>query len=570
MRKVIQEMGMLSFLLQKPHKKRISGYLLSITIIVASIVVYANTLNGKFVWDDKGIIVANMSLRDVKNIPFFFTRDLWTTTGNPPGPYYRPVNNTFWTLTFQLWGANPMGYHLSNILLHGFVSFLLFKLCRKILSSEIASFFSALIFAVHPIHTENIAWISGGDYLICSVFIVLSLLSYTKYREDNRTIYLIFSVLSFTIAVFSKEYALLIPLIMLVYDVYIRRSKIEFKILLPYILVSFVYLAVRELVVTHGVESTLPLYSRMLTASAILLKYLYAFFFPFHLQILYDIQPVNTFFRAETIVSLLNLLLLALLMLYFYKKEKRAFFALLWFFIFLIPVSNIAFVLSPQMMSLRYLYIPSAGLAVLSGLYIEKLSPRLRIIPFVIILAFSVKTFVQNQYWQNDIILCEKMISDAPGSSFARNNLGVAYLDAGMPSRAISEFQRALELNPTYGFSLFNLGDTYLKLGQPDKALQYLQRAITINPSDSKAFNSLGVAHKKMGHAQEAIVNFQRSLICNPRNYEAHYNLANLLLILGDEKEAAVHYIAFIKLAPERYGEMKKDIEVMLKHKGLK
>lgn len=490
-------------------------------------------------------------------------------TGNPSAPYYRPVINTFWALEFQLWGENPKGYHITNIILHAFLSLLFYNLCLKILGSEAASFFSALIFASHPIHTENVAWITGVGYIICAIFIVLSLLFYIRFTDRQSMASLILSVASFTLAVFSMEYALMFPFIIIAYEFLIKRRMIKIKILLPFILIPLLYLAARELIVISHNSSGISIYSRILTSSVILVKYLNAFFSPYALNVLYDIQPVSTLLGKKVILSIFILIAIASLMIYFYKKENRAFFALLWFFIILFPAANIVIVLKPQMMSLRYLYIPSIGLAMLLGIYVEKFFSRLKIIPILIIMLFSIKTFTQNKYWQNDITLYGKMVNDAPASALARNNLGVAYLEAGMPLNALLEFQKAVQLDPMYGFAVFNLGDTYQTLDKFDKAIFYLQKAIEINPSDSRAYNSLGVLYKKMGRYQEAVDEFNRSLIANPKNYAAHYNLANLLSSTGREKDAIIHYIEFLRLAPVRYKTIKIGIEKMLRDRGV-
>lgn len=541
----------------------------AIIIIVVSILVYSNTLNGRFVWDDRGSIVFNTSLRTINNIPLFFLTDQWKLTGNPSSNYYRPVINTFWALEFQLWGENPRGYHVTNILLHALLSFLFFNLCLKILGSDAASFFSALIFAAHPIHTECVAWITGVGYIIFSIFIVLSLLFYIRFTDNQSGTSLILSISSFTLAVFSIEYALMFPFIIIAYEHLFKRRMVRVKIILPFILIPILYLVAREFIVVSGNSSEMPLYSRILTSVVIQVKYLYIFFLPYALNVLYDIRSVSTVVSAEVILSVFVLIAVAALMFYLYRHEKRAFFALFWFFIILFPAANIIVVLKPQVMSLRYLYIPSIGLAMFSGIYIEKFYSRLKIIPVLIIMLLSLKTFTQNRYWHDEITLYGKMVSDAPASALARNNLGVAYLEANMPLNALLEFQKAVQIDPSYGFAVFNLGDTYQSFNKFNEAIFYLQKAIRINPSDSRTYNSLGIVYKKTGRYQEALDEFNLSLLANPNNYEAHYNLAELLSFLGRKKEAVVHYMEFVRLAPARYNALKQPIGQMLRETGV-
>ncbi len=537
-------------------------------IIVVCVVIYSNTLTGQFVWDDRGSIVSNISIRNLKNIPVFFTSDTWKMTGNPSGSYYRPVMNTWWTLEFQLWGGKPSGYHIINITLHALLSVLFYLLCIKLLTSEPAAFYSALIFAVHPIHTENVAWITSVGYIICALFILSSLFFYIRFRERNSITFLIFSLINFTLAAFSFEYALMLPFMIIIYEI-LNHKRVNMKFVLPFFLISLFYIFIRQLIVKPAIGSELSLYDRFITSSEIMTKYLYTFLFPFNLKVLYDIQPKNTLFDIQVLFSIFILIAVALSTVYFYRKERRAFFAILWFFIILFPAANILVVIKPQMMSLRYLYIPSFGLAMLLGIYFEKLSSRLKFIPIIIVMLFSVKTYTQNGYWQDEITLYSKMVSDAPASALARNNLGVAFLDTGMPLKALPEFEQAVHLDPKYEFAFLNLGSTYQTLGIFDKAIFYLQKAIELDPSDSRAYNSLGVIYKKTGRYQKAIYEFNRSLAANPQNYEAHYNLANLLFSIGQEPEAIPHYIEFLRVAPDKYTEMKLSIEKMLAEKGI-
>lgn len=543
--------------------------LAAIVILAVSIIVFSNTLNGGFVWDDRGTIVSNTSIREIRNIPLFFVTDQWKLTGNPSSTYYRPVINTFWALEFQLWGENPMGYHITSIILHAIVSILFYNLCLKILGSEVASFFAALIFASHPVHTENIAWITGAGYTVCAIFIILSLLFYIRFTENQSVSSLMLSMSSFTFAVFSIEFSLMLPLVIIAYELLIRRRMVRIKILFPFIFISLFYVIARGLIIIPDKIPGISLFSRILTSSVIQVKYLGSFFSPYNLRVLYDIRPSDTLLNSEVMLSIFLLMSISFLMVYFYRNEKKAFFSLFWFFVILFPASNIVVVLKPQMMSLRYLYIPSMGLAMFSGIYIEKLFPRFKIIPMIIILFFSFKTFDQNRYWNNDITLYGKMVNDAPASALARNNLGVAYLEAGMPDKALFEFRNAVNLDPNNSFAVFNLGDTYQMLNKFDMAAFYLRKAAEINPSDSRIYNSLGITYKKTGHYQEAVNEFNRSLTLNPGNYEAHYNLANLLFSTGLEKDAVSHYMEFLRLAPAKYASKKVEIERMLRSKGL-
>lgn len=538
-------------------------------ILLISILVYSNTINSGFVWDDRGTIVSNTSIKSIKNIPSFFTKDQWKTTGNPSSSYYRPIANTFWLIEFQLWGNDPLGYHITSIILHAFFSLLLYLLCFRISGSNIAAIFSAMVFSVHPVHTENVAWITGVTYMVCAILITTSLLFYMNYSERQSKASLSISLICFLFAVFSYEYALMLPFILMAYEFLIARRKIRIKILLPYLLIVLLYLAAREMVISSAITYDIPLYSRILTSFVIHVEYLQSFFLPFSLKVLYDIQPPSSIFNIQAIISIFVVTAVWILMFLLYKKDRKALFAVIWFFVFLLPVANIFVIVKPQMMSLRYLYIASIGLSMFAGMYINKISSKSRMIPFIIILILSVITLNQNKYWHDDITLYQRMIVDSPSSSLARNNLGVAYLEANRLSDALKEFQVAAESDPKNRFAFFNLGDTYRALNRSDEAVFYLRKVLEVDPKDSRAHNSLGLTYKNMGKHQEAIDSFTLSLNANPLNAEAHFNLANLLTKIGREPDSIPHYKKFIELAPAKYNDMKLQTIKMLKDKGI-
>ncbi|OGW28375.1 MAG: hypothetical protein A2X59_02540, partial [Nitrospirae bacterium GWC2_42_7] len=538
-------------------------------ILLISILVYSNSINNGFVWDDRGTIVSNTSITSIKNIPSFFTTDQWKITGNPSSSYYRPLANTFWTLEFQLWGNGPLGYHITSIILHAFLSLILYLLCFNITGSSTSAFFASLIFSVHPVHTENVAWTTGVSSIVCAILITASLLLYMRFSEKRSKVSLTISLICFLFAVFSYEYALMLPFILIAYEFLIVRRKIRIKILMPYLLIVLFYLAARKMVISAGITYDTPLFSRILTSFVIHAKYLQSFFLPFPVKVLYDIQPPPSIFNIQVITSIFVLTAVWILMFLLYNKDKKALFAVLWFFVFLLPVANIIVIVKPQMMSLRYLYIPSMGLSILSGIYLEKISSKLKMVPFIIILVLSVITLNQNKYWQDDITLYRKMVVDSPSSSLARNNLGVAYLEANRLPDALKEFQIAAESNPKNRFALFNLGDTYRALNRTDEAVFYLRKALEIDPKDSRAYNSLGLTYKNMGKPQEAIDSFTLALNANPFNAEAHYNLANLLFKMGKEDDSIIHYERFVELATEKYKGMKIQVIKMLKDRGV-
>src|SRR4030067_3703612 len=154
--------------------------LLCLFVIFSSLAVYINSLSGDFIWDDIEQIVDNPVIKDIRNIPSFFTSDLWRLIENPTigSYYYRPLFLLSLTLDYSLWNLNPLGYHITNLILHAINSLLIYQIGRRLFLHNAPAFLGAALFAVHPVHTESIAWISGRTDPITAVFFLLSFYRY--------------------------------------------------------------------------------------------------------------------------------------------------------------------------------------------------------------------------------------------------------------------------------------------------------------------------------------------------------------------------------------------------------
>ena len=406
-----------------------------ILIALLSIAIYANTLSMDFVWDDLTQIKENLKIRSLRNVPSMFTSDVWSGVGQE-SPYYRPIFTLSLALDYFIWGLNPSGYHITNIFLHALASALFYILALRILNKELAAVFGALIFAVHPVHAEAIAWISGRNEPLAALFMFASLYSYILYRDKTKFSYLALSVFLFSIALLSKELAVTLPFIILLYEICFREGTLKQKIKLPlfYTAVIMLYLVLRTLSLKHALWSASdPLLWRIYTAPVLLMEYLRLLVFPFDLKVFYDIPFRQSLFELGTIAPFIMVVIVISATIAMLRYDKRLSFGLLWIFIALIPALNIIAQIRPALMADRYLYIPSAGFSLALGIIFLRIHnwksnkeyrKTTMACGLIIIAGLSIITFQRNYVWGNQHSFLTTMVNNAPNYFGGHNELG--------------------------------------------------------------------------------------------------------------------------------------------------
>lgn len=518
-------------------------------IVVSSIAVYINSLGGDFIWDDIEQIVENPVIMDLSNVPYFFTSDLWRLIDNPTigSYYYRPLFLLSLASDYSLWGLNPLGYHITNIMLHSLVSIMVYLIGRRLFRNNPAALVGSLIFAVHPVHVESVAWISGRTDPMAALFLLFSFHLYTLFKEDKNNILLFLSLAAYFLSLLSKEMAITLPLLLAAYEFSFhekqpgeRRIKSMWAICL-YILVSIAYLYIRATILGEAIggasSSSSPLYMRLYTSFGILLDYIRIVILPINLKVLYEIPLKVSFFDWNVLLPLLLLVSLLITTCIAYKRERILFFTGIWFFITILPISNIV-PLKPTMMAERYLYVPSIGICLLAGLVSYKIYTKghqisIYFTAFIVILIslLSSITFQRNRLWANETTYFTQSAKDAPDNAYAHHNLG----------------------------------DVYRKKGHMEKAIEEWRTAVRLYPLHAEANNSLANIALIQENYQEAVNRYRIALKGRPENSEAHYNLAMTLERLGNKEEAMFHYREFMRTASPKHQYIIEEIAARLK-----
>ncbi|MBL7056174.1 hypothetical protein ISS07_04635, partial [Candidatus Woesearchaeota archaeon] len=322
----------------KINKNMVAGFVLFLVILIN----YANIFSNEFVWDDEFFVENNINIRSFENVPEFFSEP-------SPGNLYRPLRSVFYTVTYSIWELNVFGYHLNSLLLHFFVTLILFFITLKISNKFSFSFVVSLFFAAHPIHTARVTNMTASFDIFGILFLLLSLFFYILHSKNDKRIYYYLSIFVYLFAIFSSEEAITLVLLLGLYDfsfnhkITFQNFKLVLKKYTPYILISIFYVSLRFKVLGQvGRETSYfneSFIGTFLTTFKVFVTYIYLLIFPVNLSIEHSPKFVTTVFDVPFLISLFIILGLIFVLIKSYKKSKLTFFSLGWFFITLIPFS---------------------------------------------------------------------------------------------------------------------------------------------------------------------------------------------------------------------------------------
>ena len=447
------------------------GFLLILTTIV-----YGSTLTNGFVWDDTPIIATNSLLENPANIPQFFLSE--DTINEDPTGYYRPVTYISFTLDRSLWGVNPAGYHLTNLLLHLLVTLLFYAVTAAMFNKERLAFLAALIFALHPMAGETVNFLSGGrNTLLSACFALLSLLFYLRNRQ-------ILALASFTVAIFSKEFALLLPVVFLLHDYLRQQVKTRSRWYILYLIPIACYLTLRSVAVKKanflsGINMT-----DTAMAPILMVRYAVNMILPVQLKVLYDIK----FCMAVAIVCLAGLVAMTVAV-YAFRKYQELLFSACWFLLFLLPVINIIPMPVTSVIADRYAYFSLMGFALFLAAVINRWDWKG--VPIGVAILCSVYSFIdisRNGFWKNDIRFFTRMTKDAPQRFIGYRNLGLSYYREGDIAPALHSLEVADSKLDISAKNLISDAYVFWKENRLSTAEKTLLRALELEPANPEPY----------------------------------------------------------------------------------
>lgn len=529
-------------------------------IIAAGVFCYLNSLDGDFVWDDRSYVNNNPAIRSLRALRTFFTEPQTLAAGTLAFENYRPFVTLSYAIDYSLWGLSTFGYHLTNILLHIANAILVFFLVEKIVRKRIPAAFAALLFAVHPIQTEAVTWISGRSNVLFLFFYLGAFLFYMGWRaRENTQPYYLFSLFGFAGALLSKETAATFPLLIVLYDViFIRRKKNSGKAYiawLPFFALLAAYLLGRYAILGKVAQCSYwsgnP-FINLLTVPKIFLTYARFMLFPIRLCSDHLISvvpsPANPYFLGG--VGFLILSLVAFVN--FVKRNGAVAFFIAWFFITLLPVSNIIPI--KILVAERFLYLPGIAVTTLTGIFLSHILKN-QVLLFasfaVIIVGASFATIERNRDWKTELALFENDIKKEPLNARLHNNLGRAHYESGNDKfpEAEKEYKKAIRLDKNFVPAYINLSKLYFETMKPGEALAVAEKGLLIEPQRPELSNTIALVRALGGERERARVLFEKIIRKNPDYFTAYLNLGQLLMLEEKYKDAVGVYERMLKRA---------------------
>ncbi|MBI3611510.1 MAG: tetratricopeptide repeat protein [Nitrospirae bacterium] len=560
------------------------GWLLPLFLALS---VNANALLNDFTWDDKILFVdqADPAQKPAGPAPI-------------PGVYYRPLITWSYNLDRAIWGLNPFGFHLSVYLAHAlavlFVYFIAVSFLRlyQYPKEKGIALVTASLFAVHPIHSEAVAWISGRNDVFMALFLLVAFYAYLRYRQGTAAwVALPVFALGAVLGLLSKETAIPFLFIFPVCDFLfhhagiLKRQGIKDPATWIWIAawVSFALyrLSHVEMPSAHR-EAAASLGNEIMTFFSALGYYLKLLFLPY---------PLNLFVHKLPVGNLLALYYLALgtagvaVLLWIAVKKSRTLFAVgaAWFVLgmaapLVVPLAKVA--VTP--VAERYTYLASGGFLLLVGLggfevrrWVQAQGGLLITARWVLMslgLAvglLSCLTIERNGVWRNEITLWEDAVRKSPEAVLPHYNLGIAYGAVGRREEAVQVYQAALKLDPAHSLAHNNLGNLYKEMGRFEEAVQEYQSAMKLQPDHAgasamaKPHNNLGVVYKEMGRFEEAVREFQAAMQLQPNSANPRFNLGAVYEELGRLDEAIHEYRSGLEINPSDALAHKKLADVL-------
>jgi len=551
-----------------------SRLLLIMIIIAISCAVYGNTLRNGFVYDDVPQVVQNPWIREIRFIPEIFSTNVWAFQGISTN-YYRPLMHISFMLSYVLFGLAPWGFHFVNVILHAGVTLLVFLISSRFFQasnpsasriSPMLPFMAAVLFAVHPIHTEVVAWVGGVTDLSFTLFFLLALYLYLLSAESgvHKKGLSLLSVASFFLATLCKEPALTFPLILVAYDYSFSREAPHpldyLKRYAPYLGAAAVYFILRVIALgglapvrRHG---ELSAYEFLINVFPLFRQYLGKLLLPTHLNAYHVFLPISSILEPNGLLSLATAMVFAGAVLLALKKSRPAFFALAMVLVPLLPALYIPGA-GENTFAERYLYLPSFGLVLLVALLAGRVAlrkPRWSV-PVATALAlvtvlYSLGTVQRNLVWKDDERLWRDVVQHSPNSAVPHYNLASALNAQGRIDEAIAEYQTAIRIQPG-AVAYTSLGVAYQAKGLINEAIEQYRLALRLQPGDADAHTYLAIAYAESGALNNAIEHFRIAVQLQPDSANAQYGLGRAYLEKGRPAEAIPYLESAVRLNPD-------------------
>jgi tetratricopeptide (TPR) repeat protein len=525
-------------------------------ILLVTLIAYLPILQNGFVWDDSGYILGNPLIKDfspsgIKAIFTDFSSD-----------NYAPVTDILRAIIYLFSGYSPTAFHAVSILFHLVNIVLVFRFIELLCGSRLIAIVCALLFSLHPLQVESVAWASSGSNLFSSTFFLSALIAYLYYLRSSRKSMLAVSFLFFILALLSKAVVVVLPAVMLLIDYY-KSRKITAKVLLEKTLFILPAIAVGilTLILKHNVGAVqdIAIFSfpqRMVFACYSFITYLFKLLLPLHLSAFYPYPVKNeAAIPASYYLYVLLFLGLAAYIIYAQRSSKKIIFSIGFFALTVVLVLQLLPV-GGAIMAERYGYLPCIGIFYLVAEGFNYLwKKKQAAMALVALSAFSIffiaKTYARTAVWKDDKVLWTDVINQHDNVPLAYNNRGAALKDEKKYSEALEDYSKAIALRPDYAEAYNNRGVILLDEGKTSEALNDLNKAVASKKNYAEAYSNRGIGFMNAGKNDEALRDYSKAIELDPTFTEAYVNRGNILRGLKKYDEALKDYNKAIEINPD-------------------
>lgn len=541
---------------QNNPARTISSWLADAVIWLLGLVAFGASLGVPFFWDDFLLIVDNPLVGNWANLPVFFTQQLGTGFGVEYG-YYRPLQMLAYSLQHLLWQDWASGYHAVNLGLHLLGASVLRRFLLDISGRRHFALAAACLFAVHPVNSEAVIYISAQSELLAFLGVMLCCRYYLRFINDSQAINAGLSLTFFAMALLSKEVAVITPLLLLSLHLTRRFDKSTWKTHAIFWSLTALFIFVRSRIVTDTFESSpaILLSERLPAFFAAFAHYLRLLVWPMNLSFSYGL-PHWTYSDPPVWFGLLLLIALVIGAIALRRRQPLATWAVCWFIIPLLPVSGIHTI--GFYMAERYLYLALPGGITLVLLALDQLRETRRgkqavtLVLTVVIAAFLSRSVLRCLDWRQPIKFLENQTETFPDDARLWDQLGLAYQRNNQLGQARESYHQAITVDKTFFSAYNNFANMLFSEGQFDEAVEYYETSLDINPRQAKVHYNVANALLEIGEIEHAEQHFQQALDLRPEYPKAHGNLAILYSIAGEDTKALSHYDQAIAMDPER------------------
>ena len=589
-------------------------------ILLLTLAIYSNSFQAGFHYDDVHQIVMNENIRELGNIPRFFT-DASLSSHYKDVKIYRPVTYSSFAVNYAVSGGRVWSWHLFNIVLQFLNALLVFAIVKAVTDNgerggnSVTPLIAALVFAAHPIQTGAVTYISGRSALLASFFCLSAFYAFARHRSGGGYAWAVLAPVFFLLGLLSKEMAVCFIGIALAYDfIFTVPIKGGYKgaaraalYYIPLIATLLLYLVLKK-----TIQGALGDPNRTGTAAGYLLSE--ARVFPMYLRLLllpmnqnadYNLPAAGTA-GLPAVISVILIIALLLLIYRMRSTNKAAAFFGIWFLAALAPESSVV-PISDIAVEYR-LYLPSIGLVAMFALLARDLVKRTaagRALALAVLSMLAVLTFNRNLVWADDRTLwgdvakkapyssrahanygCalayDKMYADAlrelnlaveiepdnPQGGKAHNEIGLCYAKAGLTDKAVSEFMKALDSSPNNMDPYINMGEAYYSAGRYDEALDVYKTAEKLDPGNGRVYYNRALAYSRMGRRGDAVKEMERALSIMPDDFDTRYNMAVMYMDIRMTEEAKDQAKAALALASD--ASQRKDSETLAAELGVR